>query len=218
MERRSARGFFMWLLRVANGLAAVMACGWILLVALKWVGESTEAGIVIEPFPPLVAIGAFSIILCNILALVSLSSRTRSTEEQYILTKNPDGQARVAVAAIRDSLQRVVEEFPGVDSARVGVTKLANKKVVVQTNFRTAHGASVVQVTEAMRQALRNRFDEIVQLAEGEAAVFEFNLEGFLADSSAPEAPVPPPEPEPENENRATFTGPKYPIEETEGV
>ena len=63
-------------------------------------------------------------------------------------------------------------------------------------------------MSESLRRALRDRFEELVKAEEDFVVEFDVKIDGFVPATVATKA-----EREDETEDREPFTGPRYPID-----
>ena len=122
----------------------------------------------------------------------------------YLLSKTEEGTARISLRAVHSSLLRRAREMEEVIGARVNLRRPSEKRLHVEVTYTTQEGREAIHVSESLRKALRERFEELVHPAAGFEVEFDAKLDGFAPSGT----PAPPREKE-----REPFTGPRYPIE-----
>jgi len=132
----------------------------------------------------------------------------RGEGTQYLLSRTPEGTARISLRAIQASLLRRTRDLDEVIGARITVRRPADKRLRVEVAYTTTEDRNVILVSETLRKALRERFEEIVHPEEGFEVEFDVKIDGFVPG-------VPPAEEKPEevSEEREPFRGPRYPID-----
>lgn len=130
----------------------------------------------------------------------------------YVQSETPTGPVRVAREALEAGLRTAGETLPEITRLRTTVDCSQQKRVLVQAHFQCAEGTSNHNASQRLRQALRERFQDMVHLGDGVRADFELEFQGFVGklqkkagDKGQGLEPEPPP-----------FTGPQYPIDEEE--
>ncbi|MEN8150392.1 MAG: hypothetical protein ABFS86_11260 [Planctomycetota bacterium] len=132
----------------------------------------------------------------------------RGEGTQYLLSRSSHGTARISLRAIQASLMRRARDLEEVIGARITVRRPAEKRLRVDVAYTTTEDRNAILVSESLRRALRERFEEIVQPVEGFEVEFDVKIDGFV-----PGAPVAPEPQEEEPEEREPFTGPRYPVD-----
>ena len=138
--------------RAALGVAAwavVMAAGLYVIVA-AWNGSSawnlsqwiTDRGEWAMPAGILVA---------GLAVLWPLSLITRTVSERHLAFRNPDGEVRVRLDAIRDYLGRLASEFAGVESLRSVVTVKAGG-LAIDLHCRVQAGRPVAEISRSLQE------------------------------------------------------------------
>lgn len=157
-----------------------------------------------------VFLAAVALLLANFAWLVRRSPA--APERTYVVSTTGTGPVRVSREALESGLRTAGEALPEITRLRVAVDCSQQKRVLVRGYFQCAEGASNLNASQRLRQALRDRFDEMVHLDDGVRAEFELEFQGFLgklakkgAEARAALEPEPPP-----------FTGPQYPIDDDE--
>ena len=155
-------------------------------------------------------LGAVVLLLCNFAWLVRRSPGPGPLT--HIVSESASGQVKVAREALESGLRNAGEALPEITRLRVQVDCAQPRRIVVMSVFQCAEGASNLNASQRLRQVLRERFTDMVQLADGNRVEFELEFQGFFGklakkgDKSAAFEPEPPP-----------ITGPKYPIDDDEG-
>jgi hypothetical protein len=126
---------------------------------------------------------------------------------QYLLSKTSQGTARISLRAIQTSLMRRVRELDEVIGAKLAVRRPAEKRLKVEVAYTTTEDRNAILVSEALRKALRERFNELVHPEEGFEAEFDVKIDGFVPGGSGARKK------EEETEPEQPFTGPRYPID-----
>lgn len=128
----------------------------------------------------------------------------------WILSETSAGPVRVAREAVEAGLRVAGESLSEITRVRVQVQLSSLKRVVVAGQFYCAEGQNHLAASQRLRQALLDRFAELVRLADGANAELQLEFHGFLGklDKNAPEPPAAA-EVEPEQ-----FRGPQYPIDD----
>jgi len=153
-------------------------------------------------------LGSVGLLLWNFSWLVR--RRTGAVPSNWIVSETSAGPVRVAREAIETGLRLAGEALPEITRVRVQVQLPSSKRVVVTGQFHCAEGQNHLAASQRLRQALLDRFAELVKLADGAKAELQLEFQGFLGklDKNAPEPPAVA-EPEPEQ-----FRGPQYPIDD----
>jgi hypothetical protein len=125
---------------------------------------------------------------------------------QYLLSRTQEGTARISLRAIQASLHRRVRELPEVIGAKVAVRRPGVKSLEVEANYTTTEDRDAILVSEVVRRALRERFEELVHPEEGCEVEYEVKIDGFVP--AGPQAATPE-----KREEEEPFTGPRYPID-----
>ncbi|MHC4472663.1 MAG: Asp23/Gls24 family envelope stress response protein [Planctomycetota bacterium] len=125
---------------------------------------------------------------------------------QYLLSRTQEGTARISLRAIQASLVRRVRELDEVIGAKVTVRRPGEKSLEVEANYTTTEDRNAILVSEVVRRALRERFEELVHSEEGCEVIYEVRIDGFVPSAGQP--------PKQEKKEEAEpFTGPRYPID-----
>ena len=74
--------------------------------------------------------------------------------------------------------------------------------------YTTTEDRNAILVSESLRRALRERFEEIVHPEEGFEVEFDVKIDGFVPGVQPVEE-----KPKEEPEETEPFTGPRYPID-----
>lgn len=153
--------------------------------------------------------GSVGLLLWNFSWLVR--RRPGELPSNWIVSETAAGPVRVAREAIESGLRAAGEELPEITRLRVQVKLSSNKRVLITGQFYCADGQNHLAGSQRLRQAMLDRFAELVRLSEGTRAELELEFQGFFGKlgKNAPEPPAP--EPEPEGE---PFRGPQYPIDD----
>ena len=151
---------------------------------------------------------ALALLVCNFAWLVRRAPAP--APRNYVLSDTPTGSVRVAREALEAGLRGAGEQLPEITRLRVNVDCGQPKRILVLCHFNCAEGTSNLNASQRLRQTLRDRFREMVQLMDGCRCEFELEFQGFLgklarksAEVQATLEPEPPP-----------FTGPQYPIDD----
>lgn len=132
----------------------------------------------------------------------------RGEGTQYLLSRTPEGTARISLRAIQSSLLRRVRDLDEVIGARIAVRRPAEKRLRVDVAYTTTEDRNAILVSESLRRALRERFEELVHPEEGFDVEFDVKIDGFV-----PAVTTPVEEPPETGEETEPFTGPRYPID-----
>ncbi|MEQ1630860.1 MAG: hypothetical protein ABL997_00710 [Planctomycetota bacterium] len=155
-------------------------------------------------------LGSIVLLLCNFAWLVRRSPGPGP--RTHVMSESASGQVKVSREALESGLRNAGEALPEITRLRVQVDCAQPRRIVVQSVFQCAEGTSNLNASQRLRQALRERFADMVQLADGNRVEFELEFQGFFGklakkgDKHAALEPEPPP-----------FTGPQYPIDDDEG-
>lgn len=198
---------------VANGLAA-----WFVMVFL----QPTLLGV---PLPATVDLGervavlplarpatyaalacAVSLLLWNFAWLVR--RREQPVPTNWVVSDTPSGPVRVAREALENGLRNAGEALPEITRLRVLVDTRSGKRLAVTAMFQCAEGTSNLAASQRLRQALADRFGEMVRPLDGGMPEFDLEFQGFAGKLGRKAADIPPPD------DPAPFTGPKYPIDD----
>ena len=125
----------------------------------------------------------------------------------WVVSETPSGPVRVAREALEVGLRLAGEALPEVTRLRVQVDTSVQKRILVTGQFQCAEGQSNLAASQRLRQAMIDRFGEMVRPADGGRVEFDLEFQGF-AGKLGKKGEVPPPS------DSAPFTGPKYPIDD----
>lgn len=151
-------------------------------------------------------LGGVGLLLWNFSWLVR--RRKGAVPSHWIVSETSAGPVRVAREAIETGLRLAGEALPEITRLRVQVQLPSNKRVAITGQFHCAEGQKHLAASQRLRQALLDRFAELVLLGDGAKAELELEFQGFLGklDKNAPEPPEP--------EDPMNFRGPLYPIDD----
>jgi hypothetical protein len=162
---------------------------------------------------------ALAVLLVNVAYLVIFFKEAfgGSGEVRYITTRAPDGAARISVRALRGTLRRTVQEQEGIATARIRLRREAEGKIRISAKVRAEGRQNAVELAGRVREVIRNRFFQVVP-DDGTLA-----LHVVVKIASLGEVVAVDPDRATETEPRAEdeddmFTGPRYPVEDMEGV
>lgn len=155
-------------------------------------------------------LGWLGLLLLVANALYLLYGRTPRTPLRHIVSQTRDGTVLVTREALENSLRSAGEGLPEVSRLRVSIRQTGKRRLVVHAWFSAPETTSIPLASQALRRALRQRFEAMVQVVDGGRVEYELEFSGFSG-----KAPKRPPEPATPPETAGEpFTGPQYPIED----
>jgi hypothetical protein len=134
----------------------------------------------------------------------------RLPPSNWVVSETPSGPVRVSREALEVGLRLAGEALPEVTRLRVQVDTSVQKRILVTGQFQCAEGQSNLAASQRLRQAMIDRFGEMVRPADGGRVEFDLEFQGFVGKLGK-KGEVPPPS------DQAPFTGPKYPIDDDTG-
>lgn len=198
---------------VANGMAA-----WFVMVFLQptllggslpdsvELGERVAVLPLARPATYAALAGAVLLLLWNFAWLVR--RREQPLPTNWVVSDTPSGPVRVAREALENGLRSAGEALPEITRVRVQVDTRSGKRLAVTAMFQCAEGTSNLAASQRLRQALVDRFGEMVRPLDGGMPEFDLEFQGFAGKLGKKAADIPPPD------DPAPFTGPKYPIDD----
>ncbi len=136
--------------------------------------------------------------------------REQTPPTNWVVSDTPSGPVRVAREALETGLRLAGEALPELTRVRVQVDTRAPKRILVTGQFQCAEGTNNLAASQRLRQAMADRFSEMVRPSDGARIEYDLEFQGFAGKLGKKGLDVPPPEPPP-------FTGPKYPIDDDSG-
>lgn len=133
--------------------------------------------------------------------------RPNAPPSNWVLSDTPSGPVRIAREALEVSLQKAGEALPEVSRLRVQVDTQSQKRILVVGQFQCAEGTSNLAASQRLRQAMVDRFGEMVRPADGGRVEFDLEFQGYAGKLGKKAGEVPP-------ATEPPFTGPKYPIDD----
>jgi hypothetical protein len=204
---------------VANGAAAVFVMMFVQPGALG-LGVANFGGASASPLVepraavlPLDTALAWALLALSIVLLLwnfawLVRRREQAPPSNWVISDTPSGPVRVAREALESGLQKAGEALVEITRVRVQVDTRTPKRIGVTVQFQAAEGSNNLAASQRLRQAVGDRFAEMVRLTDDHQAEFELEFQGFAGKLGKKGLEVPPPaEPHP-------FTGPKYPIDD----
>jgi len=95
------------------------------------------------------------ILTIGLAVLWPLSLITRTTSERHLSFRNPDGEVKVRLDAIRDFLGRLASEFPGVESMK-SVVRLKSGGLAIDLQCRVQVGRAVADLSRSLQERARS--------------------------------------------------------------
>lgn len=132
----------------------------------------------------------------------------RLPPSNWVVSETPSGPVRVSREALEVGLRLAGEALPEVTRLRVQVDTSVQKRILVTGQFQCAEGQSNLAASQRLRQAMIDRFGEMVRPADGGRVEFDLEFQGFVGKLGKKGEVPPPPN------DTAPFTGPKYPIDD----
>lgn len=161
------------IMKTVNWLVAIFFS----VVSLLWIGNIIDLGMISnwateinasgDTYRWLLAIGAFYLVLFNILYLIGRWIARNYTSSVQVSSQS--GSFSIAISAIENSLRRALRKLPEINDAHVRVYKLRkpeNKPIQIFTTFSVWEGSNVTEVTDKIRTTITIRFNEIIEVKE----------------------------------------------------
>ncbi len=199
---------------VANGAAAVAVLAF---VRPGFVG--LDAGSLQQVLPERVVVisletntawglflGGIGLLLWNFAWLVRRPERQQPVN--WVTSDTPSGPVRIAREALEVALRLAGEALPEVTRLRVQVDTRTPKRILVSGQFQCAEGTNNLAASQRLRQAMLDRFGDLVRPTDGVRVEVDLEFLGFAGKLGKKGSEVPPPD------DGAPFTGPKYPIDD----
>ena len=203
------------LLLVANLVAANAAAAMTVVTFLKrdvfgpLPPESPERSAILRLDTPLaygILVASAGLLFWNFAWLVRRPERLPPSN--WVVSETPSGPVRVSREALEVGLRLAGEALPEVTRLRVQVDTSVQKRILVTGQFQCAEGQSNLAASQRLRQAMMDRFGELVRPADGGRVEFDLEFQGFVGKLGKKGEVPPPPN------DQAPFTGPKYPIDD----
>lgn len=105
------------------------------------------------------------ILTVGLAVLWPLSLIARTTSERHLSFRNPDGEVRIRLDAIRDFLGRLASEFPGVESLR-SVVRLKSGGLAIDLQCRVQIGRAVADLSRSLQERARSCIQSDLGIAE----------------------------------------------------
>ncbi|HZN41025.1 MAG TPA: hypothetical protein VFD82_19620 [Planctomycetota bacterium] len=210
-QRVSGRLLFVANLVVANAAAAMAVVTFLkpdVLGPLALPTTTTERFAVLRLDTALafcIMIASVGLLFWNFAWLVRRPERLPPSN--WVVSETPSGPVRVSREALEVGLRLAGEALPEVTRLRVQVDTSVQKRILVTGQFQCAEGQSNLAASQRLRQAMIDRFGEMVRPADGGRVEFDLEFQGFVGKLGK-KGEVPPPH------DTAPFTGPKYPIDD----
>lgn len=214
-QRVSGRLLFVANLVVANAAAAVAVVTFLkpdVLGPLTMPPATTERFAILRLDSALaygILLASAGLLFWNFAWLVRRPERLPPSN--WVVSETPSGPVRVSREALEVGLRLAGEALPEVTRLRVQVDTSVQKRILVTGQFQCAEGQSNLAASQRLRQAMIDRFGEMVRPADGGRVEFDLEFQGFVGKLGK-KGEVPPPS------DSAPFTGPKYPIDDDTGL
>lgn len=143
--------------------AVTLATGVMLIVA-AWSGSDPwgVAAWVMDRRELAMPVGILTV---GLAALWPMSLIARATSERHLSFRNPDGEVRIRLDAIRDFLARLASEFPGVESLR-SVVRLKSGGLAIDLQCRVQAGRAVADLSRSLQERARICIQSDLGIAE----------------------------------------------------
>jgi len=203
---------------VVGTIAGLLNGGVALFVALRtfqWILTGTWPEPPANLWPFLVALTVLSVNVAYM--IIFFKEAFGGGETRYITTRAPDGAARISVRALRATLRRSVLEQEGIATARIRIRRETESRIRISATVRASGNQSAVELAGRVREVIRGRFFRVVP----DDGALELHVVVKIASLGAgaevdPDRKDPPSPPPPAEDDM--FTGPRYPVEDMEGV
>ena len=149
---------------------------------------------------------AVAVLLWNFAWLVR--RREQPLPTNWVVSDTPSGPVRVAREALETGLRQAGEGLPEITRLRVQLDTRTPKVILVTALFHCAEGTNNLAASQRLRQAMSDRFHEMVRPVDSSRAEFDLEFQGFAGKLGKKGAEIPP------AADPAPFTGPKYPIDD----
>jgi hypothetical protein len=180
---------------------ALYVLGMAIVQPVYWTGAPQGARV------PALLLGMAVLALDVVWIVLFLREVLQGEGSQYLLSKTAEGTARISLRAVQASLLRRAREAEEVIGVRLVLHRPVEKRLRVEVSYTTTEDRNAIQVSEALRRTLRERFGELVQPEEGFEVEFDVKVEGFVPGTAPASEPAAP------GEEREPFTGPRYPVD-----
>ncbi len=161
---------------------------------------------------------ALTVLLINVAYMVIFFKEVFGGGEiRYITTRAPDGAARISVRALRATLGRRVQEEDGITAARIRLRRETEARIRVSVTVRATGRHNAVELAGRVREIIRTCFFQVVP----DDGTLKLHIVVKIASLGEVVAVEPEPAPEgtaPKEGDDSMFTGPRYPVEDMEGV
>jgi hypothetical protein len=202
---REHPGLPITLVRLVNTLAALAAAGFFVL----WYAE-----VVGEEWKPTAFVASVCLLALNVVRLLYL--RAPRPVPAHVVSLGRAGEVRVAREALEAGLRAAGEKLPEVARLRVSVLPEGSRRILVRAWYVATDNVRIMDVSEALRARLRERFLEMITMAPDGRLEFELEFEGF--SGRAPRKPEDGKVAGKRQAEAAPFTGPQYPIDDADEV
>ena len=216
-HRVSGRLLLVLNLVVANAAAAVCVMTFLRPTAVGLdLGPASDLVVGRAAIIPLNTAAAWAVFAASIALVVGnfawlVRRRESAPPSNWVVSDTPSGPVRVAREALEVGLRLAGEALPEVTRLRVQVDTSVPKRILVAGQFQCAEGQSNLAASQRLRQAMSDRFAEMVRPVDGGRVEFELEFQGFVGKLGKKAGDVPPPL------DNSPFTGPKYPIDDEGG-
>lgn len=164
-----------------------------------------------EPAAWLFLVLGIALLLWNLTWL--LRRRESAPPSNWVVSDTPSGPVRIAREALEAGLRSAGEALPEITRVRVQVDTRMQKRVLVLGQFQCAEGTNNLAASQRLRQAMIDRFGDMVRPADGLRVDFELEFQGFAGKLGKKVGDLPPPA----EADDVPFTGPRYPIDDEHG-
>ena len=204
------RGLVLLNLLAAIVAAAVVVVAWVSPSSLgTWDEAKSTLTLQLTPRHGVRLASWLGLLLLIADALFLLYGRRPRAPLRHIVSETSGGAVLVTREAVENGLRAAGEALAEVSRLRVTVRQVG-RRLLVHAWFSAPENMSIPLASQALRQALRHRFEAMVQLADTGRVEYELEFSGFSGRSSK-KAAEPPQSPDAAG---LAFTGPQYPIEE----
>ncbi|MFC1479183.1 hypothetical protein ACFL6F_01170 [Planctomycetota bacterium] len=202
-------GIFAWVWLVTSGYALYK-------IAMSSDKTIIKAAMEITPWKGTALLGILSSLLFIIAFLIPVTKLLKAKRRKEIHYANAIGEISIALAAIEEALERVLDAVDIVRSYEVSLFDKPNdKKLIVRARLSLWEVNDIPTKIAEIQQELKDRFEEI--MPEAESVEYKVALASFMPKAKNKKAPKKKEEEEQAADRDPTeetdyFTGIKYPI------